>query len=264
MSTSSPNRRRGQRLDPPYTPLKELGVGPIVICLPTYNEADNIEPMLHALTRTLDGCGQVLVIDDGSPDGTADLADAFADEHGGVQVLRRTRKEGLGPAYVAGFRQALDMGADRIVQMDCDFSHNPADVPRLAAASEQADVVLGSRWIRGGSVVNWPLRRMALSRGGSLYARRVLDVEIRDLTGGFKCWRRDVLETIGLDRIKTSGYGFQIELTFRALSAGFSVAEVPIRFADRRVGESKMSGHIALEALRGVPSLRWALAKEAA
>ncbi|WP_354700965.1 Undecaprenyl-phosphate mannosyltransferase [Paraconexibacter sp. AEG42_29] len=238
--------------------------GRVIVCLPTYDEAANIEPMLAGLAHALGPDASVLVIDDGSPDGTADLAAGYGARHGGVEVLRRTRKEGLGPAYVAGFRRALATGADLIVQMDCDFSHDPGAVPRLVAATQTGDVAIGSRWVAGGSVVNWPLRRHALSRGGSLYARRVLDIDVRDLTGGFKCWRREVLEAIDLDLVRTSGYGFQIELTFRAVAAGFSVVEVPIRFTDRAAGTSKMSGHIAFEALRAVPSLRRSVLREAA
>jgi dolichol-phosphate mannosyltransferase len=261
-TAGSPAARRTGRttaivLDPPDAPL--TGLGHVVVCLPTYNEIDNVEPMLRALDGALDGHGEVLVIDDGSPDGTADAAARLGRELGCVDVLRRTAKDGLGRAYLAGFKRALDHGADLIIQMDCDFSHDPRDVRRLAAASRDCDLALGSRYVAGGAVVNWPRPRIALSRGGSLYARSILGVGVRDLTGGFKCWRRDVLQSLGLDDVRTSGYGFQIELTFRALCAGFRVAEVPITFTERVAGKSKMSGAIALEALRQVPALRRAV-----
>ena len=199
---------------------------------------------------------QVLVIDDGSPDGTGDLADELAAELPWVHVLHRARKEGLGPAYLAGFQRALELGADLVFEMDCDFSHDPADVPRLAAATRNADLVLGSRYARGGGIRNWGLVRRFISRGGSLYAQLLLQLRIRDLTGGFKCYRRKVLETIDLDAISSLGYAFQIETTYRALRAGFRVVEVPITFADREVGGSKMSKSIVLEAIWKVPLLR--------
>jgi dolichol-phosphate mannosyltransferase len=230
-----------------------------VVCLPTYNERDNVEPLVRALGEVLDTArDRVLVIDDGSPDGTGELADRLAAELPWVGVLHRTAKEGIGRAYLAGFAQALATDADLVLEMDCDFSHDPADVPRLIAACENgADLVLGSRWVDGGGTENWGLVRRFVSRGGSLYARLVLGVGIRDLTGGFKCFRRQVLETIDLDAIAARGYGFQIEGTYRALRAGFRVVEIPITFVDRRVGESKMSGAIVLEAMRQVPVLRW-------
>ena len=230
-----------------------------VVCVPTYNERDNVEPLVRALGEVLDTArDRVLVIDDGSPDGTGELADRLAAELPWVGVLHRTAKEGIGRAYLAGFAQALATDADLVLEMDCDFSHDPADVPRLIAACENgADLVLGSRWVDGGGTQNWGLVRRFVSRGGSLYARLVLGVGIRDLTGGFKCFRRRVLETINLDAIAARGYGFQIEGTYRALRAGFRVVEIPITFADRRVGESKMSGAIVLEAMHQVPVLRW-------
>jgi dolichol-phosphate mannosyltransferase len=227
-----------------------------VICLPTYNERENIEPMVAAL-RGLDLEDlHVLVIDDNSPDGTGAIADRLAagDDH--VHVLHRERKEGLGPAYLAGFRRALELGADFVFELDCDFSHDPADVPRLAAATERADLVLGSRYVQGGGTRNWGFVRRFVSRGGSLYAQVLLQVGLRDLTGGFKCYRRKVLETIDLDGISSLGYAFQIETTYRALRAGFRVVEVPITFADREVGGSKMSEWIVLEAIWRVPVLR--------
>jgi dolichol-phosphate mannosyltransferase len=230
-----------------------------VVCVPTYNERENLEPLVRALGEVLDTAqDRVLVIDDGSPDGTGELADGLAQELPWVSVLHRTAKEGIGRAYLAGFARALASGAELVLEMDCDFSHDPRDVPRLLAATEDgADVVLGSRWVDGGGTENWGLVRRLVSRGGSLYARLVLGVSIRDLTGGFKCFRRQVLETIDLDAIAARGYGFQIEGTYRALRAGFRVVELPITFVDRRVGESKMSGAIVLEAMRQVPALRW-------
>jgi dolichol-phosphate mannosyltransferase len=227
-----------------------------LICLPTYNERENLEPMLRALGGLgLEGL-EVLVIDDSSPDGTGEIADRLVAELDWVHVLHRERKEGLGPAYLAGFRRALELGADLVFEMDCDFSHDPADVPRLVEAAERADLVLGSRYVAGGGTRNWGLVRRFISRGGSLYAQVLLQLGIRDLTGGFKCYRRRVLETIDLDAIDSRGYAFQIETTYRAIRAGFSVVEVPITFADREVGGSKMSKAIVLEAIWKVPILR--------
>jgi len=225
------------------------------VCLPTYNERDNLEPMVHALGEH--GV-RVLVIDDNSPDGTGELADRLAGELGYVDVLHRTRKEGLGPAYVAGFRRALADGAERIFELDCDFSHDPNDVPRLLAATDDADLALGSRYVDGGAIRDWGLVRRAISSAGSFYARVLLSSGIRDLTGGFKCYRREVLETIDLDAVHSRGYAFQIETTYRALRAGFRVVEVPITFVDREVGGSKMSRAIVLEAIWKVPALRLA------
>jgi dolichol-phosphate mannosyltransferase len=199
---------------------------------------------------------EVLVIDDASPDGTGEIADRLAAELPWVHVLHRERKEGLGPAYLAGFRRTLELGADLVLEMDCDFSHDPADVPRLVQAAEDADLVLGSRYVRGGGTRNWGLVRRFISRGGSLYAQVLLQLGIRDLTGGFKCYRRAVLETIDLGAISSLGYAFQIETTYRALRAGFRVVEVPITFTDREVGGSKMSKAIVLEAIWKVPILR--------
>jgi dolichol-phosphate mannosyltransferase len=224
-----------------------------VACLPTYNERENLEPMVRAL-RAL-GL-EVLVIDDSSPDGTGKLADRLAAELDGVEVLHRERKEGLGPAYLAGFRRVLAGDAGLIVQIDCDFSHDPADVPRLVEAARQADLVLGSRYVPGGRVENWGLARRLVSAGGSLYARVLLGVGIRDLTGGFKCFRREALEAIDLGAVSSRGYAFQIEMTYRALRAGFRVVEVPITFVDRERGGSKMSRGIVLEAIWKVPVLR--------
>jgi dolichol-phosphate mannosyltransferase len=226
------------------------------ICLPTYNEHENLEPMLRALEPVLPADARVLVIDDNSPDGTGELADRLAATLPFVDVLHRPVKEGLGPAYVAGFRRALAEGAELVLEMDCDFSHDPADVPRLLAAAEGADVVLGSRYVPGGGVENWGAMRRFVSAGGSLYARLLLGVGIRDLTGGFKCYRRAVLEAMDLDAVTSVGYAFQIETTYRALRAGFRVVEVPITFADREAGSSKMSKSIFLEAVWKVPLLR--------
>ena len=227
----------------------------VTICLPTYNEAENLERM----TRALEPVGaRVLVIDDSSPDGTGDIAERLAGELDWVGVLHRERKEGLGPAYLAGFRRALAEGAELVVEMDCDFSHDPADVPRLLSAAEDgADLVLGSRYVEGGSVSDdWGIVRRAVSAGGSLYARLLLGVPVRDLTGGFKCFRRAVLEAIDLGEVHAKGYAFQIELTYRARRKGFRVVEVPIRFVDRTHGGSKMSRAIVLEAIWKVPLLR--------
>ncbi len=226
-----------------------------VVCLPTYNERENLEAMLRALG---DKGVDVLVIDDNSPDGTGELADRLARELDYVDVLHRERKEGLGPAYLAGFRRALGDGAELILEMDCDFSHDPNDVPRLVAAVDEADVALGSRYVEGGAVRNWGVLRRFVSAGGSWYARVLLGVRIRDLTGGFKCYRREVLERIDLDAIHSKGYAFQIETTFRALRAGFRVGEIPITFVDREAGGSKMSRAIVAEAIWKVPLLRLA------
>ena len=226
-----------------------------LVCLPTYNERENLERMVRALA---DQDVSVLVIDDRSPDGTGELADRLAAELDGVQVLHRERKEGLGPAYVAGFRHALaDPAVELVLEMDADFSHDPLDVPRLIGAARHASVVLGSRYVEGGSVASWGRLRRVVSAGGSLYARVLLGVRVRDLTGGFKCYRREVLEAIDLGAITSRGYAFQIETTYRALRAGFRVVEVPIRFVDREHGGSKMSKAIVLEAIWKVPALRF-------
>ncbi|HEY7536836.1 MAG TPA: polyprenol monophosphomannose synthase [Gaiellaceae bacterium] len=227
------------------------------VCLPTYNERENLEPMVRALGEVLRDGDRVLVIDDASPDGTGGIADRLAEELSFVGVLHRDRKEGLGPAYLAGFRRALDDGAELVLEMDCDFSHDPRDVPRLIAAAEgEADLVLGSRYVPGGSIPNWGLGRRAISRGGNLYAQAFLQSRIRDLTGGFKCFRRRVLETVDLAAIDSKGYAFQIETTYRVVRAGFRVVEVPIAFTDREQGHSKMSRAIVVEAVWKVPLLR--------
>jgi dolichol-phosphate mannosyltransferase len=229
-----------------------------LICLPTYNERENLEPMLEALAPILEDGDRVLVIDDGSPDGTGELADRLAAERSWLQVLHRPGKQGLGPAYLAGFRRGLADGAQLLFEMDCDRSHDPADIPRLRTAAERADLVIGSRYVEGGAIRNWGFIRRLVSAGGSLYARLVLGVAVRDLTGGFKCYRRAVLESIDLDAVRSRGYAFQIETTYRALRAGFQVVEIPITFVDREVGGSKMSRAIVLEAIWKVPALRLA------
>ena len=228
------------------------------VCLPTYDERENLEPMVRALGEVLGPDDRVLVVDDNSPDGTGRIADRLASELEWVDVLHRPKKEGLGRAYLDGFRRALAEGAVLILEMDCDFSHDPKDVPRLIAAAEDADLVLGSRYVSGGGTANWGLVRRAISRLGSLYAQVLLGLGVRDLTGGFKCYRRAVLERIDLDAIASRGYAFQIETTYRALRAGFRVVEIPIRFTDREVGGSKMSRAIVLEAVWKVPALRLA------
>jgi dolichol-phosphate mannosyltransferase len=226
------------------------------VCLPTYNERENVERMVRALVA--EGV-HVLVIDDNSPDGTGAVADAVAAELEQVGVLHRERKEGLGPAYLAGFRRALADGAELVLEMDCDFSHDPKDVRRLIAAAEDgADLVLGSRYVPGGRIPNWGALRRFVSRGGCVYAQLWLQTRVRDLTGGFKCYRRKVLETIDLDAIESKGYAFQIEGTYRTMRKGFRVVEVPIMFVDREEGGSKMSNAIVLEAIWKVPALRFA------
>ncbi|MHB1537911.1 MAG: polyprenol monophosphomannose synthase [Solirubrobacteraceae bacterium] len=237
------------------------------LVLPTYNEAENIEAMLgaagDALARACPDGHTILVVDDGSPDGTGKIADRIATERDTVRVLHRTKKEGIGPAYLAGFRHALQEGAGWAMEMDCDFSHDPADLPRLLAATAEssaeggADLALGSRYVPGGGVTDWGLLRRFISYGGSTYARIVLGLDIRDLTGGFKCFRREVLEAIDLDSIRAQGYAFQVELTYRAIQTGFEVVEVPIVFRDREIGTSKMSTKITLEAAVLVPQLRF-------
>jgi dolichol-phosphate mannosyltransferase len=229
------------------------------LVLPTYNEAENIEPIVAAALPQLAATGldhRILVVDDGSPDGTGRIADRLAAENPAVEVLHRTSKEGIGPAYLAGFARALAGGADLVMEMDSDFSHDPADIPRLVAAAARADLVLGSRYVPGGGVTDWGLLRRFVSRGGSLYARLLLGIPVNDLTGGFKCFRRVVLERLDLSGVDADGYGFQIEMTYRAIKAGFTVEEVPILFRDRRVGSSKMSARIAIEAFWKVPLLR--------
>lgn len=231
----------------------------LAVCLPTYNEAENVERMIRALGRVfaehgIDG--RVLVIDDSSPDGTGEIADRLASELGFVDVLHRPGKTGLGAAYRAGFAHALAARADLILQMDCDFSHDPSDVPRLLAAAGGADVAIGSRYVPGGGTRNWGLLRRVVSRAGSTYARLLLGLPTRDLTGGFKCYRREALARVGVEHVLARGYAFQIEVTYRAVRAGLSVVEVPIVFTERDAGASKMGVRIAVEALWRVPALR--------
>jgi dolichol-phosphate mannosyltransferase len=228
------------------------------VCIPTYNERENLERMVRALGEVLDTeRDRVLVVDDSSPDGTGEIADDLAAELPWVAVLHRERKEGIGRAYLDAFRHVLRSESEYVLEMDCDFSHHPADVPRLIAACDDgADLALGSRYVAGGGTRNWSLLRRVISRGGSLYAQAFLSVGVRDLTGGFKCFRRTVLETIDLDAVAANGYAFQIELTYRALKKGFRVVELPITFVDREVGGSKMSRAIVAEAVWKVPALR--------
>ncbi len=228
----------------------------VCVCLPTYNEHENLEPMLRALGNVLGPDDRVLVIDDGSPDGTGEIADRLKTELGFVDVLHRERKEGLGRAYIAGFAWALEHGAELVLEMDCDFSHDPADVPRLIEAASDTDLVLGSRYVPGGGTRNWSRARRLISTGGSFYARTLLHVPIRDLTGGFKCYRRAVIEAIEPATISARGYAFQIETTYRALRAGFGVREIPIVFCEREAGGSKMGKRIVLEAFWKVPLMK--------
>lgn len=229
------------------------------LVLPTYNEAENIAAIVDASLAALAPTGEhrILVVDDNSPDGTGGIADGLAADRDAVEVLHRPGKQGLGRAYIAGFQHALARGAERVMEMDCDFSHDPRDLPRLVhEARHGADLVLGSRYIPGGGVQNWGAGRRIVSRGGCLYAQAILRVPVRDLTGGFKCFDRRVIEAIGIEQMHADGYGFQIELTYRALKAGFHVREVPIVFHERRAGESKMSARIAVEAVWKVPALK--------
>jgi dolichol-phosphate mannosyltransferase len=227
------------------------------VCLPTYNERENLPRMIEALRPVLRDGDRVLVIDDNSPDGTGEVADALAAAHPFVAVLHRPHKEGLGRAYIAGFERALAEGAELVLEMDCDFSHDPADVPRLIETAENgADLVLGSRYVPGGGTRNWGLARRLISRGGSVYTGLFLHMGVKDPTGGFKCFRRQVLEQLDLDSVTPRGYAFQIELTYRAKQAGFKVVEIPITFVDRVVGQSKMSRSVVLEAIWRVPLLR--------
>jgi dolichol-phosphate mannosyltransferase len=232
---------------------------PVWVILPTYNERANLEPLIAAVREALEQCAPnhtILIVDDGSPDGTGELAGRLAASDPHVSVLHRAEKRGLGRAYLAGFRRALDQGAALVIEMDADFSHDPSYLPQMIDAARDADLVLGSRYVDGGGVRNWgPIRRL-VSRGGCWYASRVLSVDVRDLTGGFKCFRREVLESLELESVRSQGYAFQVELTYRALMAGFRVTEIPIVFSERRGGESKMSRRILLEAIWMVPRLR--------
>jgi dolichol-phosphate mannosyltransferase len=226
------------------------------LVIPTYNEAANVEAIVTAALDQLPSARRLLVVDDASPDGTGRIADRLAEGREDVAVLHRSAKKGLGPAYVAGFREALAGGAELIAHMDADFSHDPADLPRLLEAAADADLVLGSRYVEGGGVTDWGPGRRAISRWGSVYARVALGVGIRDLTGGFKVFRRRALEAIDFQSLASLGYAFQVETTFRTIRAGFRVVEVPITFRDRRVGQSKMTGSVMLEAAWRVPAMR--------
>jgi dolichol-phosphate mannosyltransferase len=230
--------------------------GPAWLVLPTYDEAPNIEAIVEAILAKMPASSRVLIVDDNSPDGTGEIAERLAAGNEQIEVLRRPRKEGLGPAYVAGFRRALESGAGLVLEMDADFSHDPAYLPRLLEAAEHADLVIGSRYVPGGGVSDWSRLRQAISRGGSAYARLALGVEVRDLTGGFKCFRSEVLAAIDLEGVGSRGYAFQIELTYRAIELGFRVVEVPIVFRDRAAGSSKMGGKIVAEAAIRVPLMR--------
>ncbi len=231
--------------------------GPVWLVLPTYEEATNIESLVEEARRKLPADAQVLIVDDNSRDGTGEIATRLSEDHAAVHFLHRPTKEGLGPAYIAGFRRALAGGAGLVVEMDSDFSHEPAYLPRLLEAAERADIVIGSRYVPGGGVSDWGPVRRAISRGGSAYAQFVLGLQVRDLTGGFKCFRREVLEALDLDAVRSRGYAFQVEMTYRAIELGFDVVEVPIVFRDRQAGSSKMSRSIVLEAIWRVPRLRF-------
>jgi dolichol-phosphate mannosyltransferase len=226
------------------------------LVIPTYNEAANVEAIVAAALEQLPPTRRLLVVDDSSPDGTGRIADRLAQGREDVAVLHRSAKRGLGPAYVAGFRKALAGGAELIAHMDADFSHDPADLPRLLEAATDADLVLGSRYVEGGQVADWGPGRRAISRWGSAYARAALGVGIRDLTSGFKVFRRRALEAIDFQSLASLGYAFQVETTFRTIRSGFRVVEVPITFRDRRVGQSKMTGSVMLEAAWRVPAMR--------
>lgn len=230
--------------------------GPTWVVLPTYNEAETIGDLVPAIRAFAPEPRRILVVDDDSPDGTGEIADGLASSHEDVEVLHRPVKSGIGPAYVAGFHLALAGGAARVVQMDADFSHDPAHLPRLLAALDDADLAVGSRYVDGGRIEDWGAGRRAISLVGSYYARAALGVGVRDLTGGFKAWRRETLAGISIDEVDSVGYAFQVETTYRAIRSGFRVVEVPIAFRDRRVGASKMSRSIVFEAVWRVPAMR--------
>jgi dolichol-phosphate mannosyltransferase len=231
--------------------------GPPWVVLPTYNEAENVEPVVRGVLAAVPAA-RVLVVDDGSPDGTGRIAQRLAAELDAVEVLHRPAKAGLGQAYVAGFAHALAAGASHVIEMDADLSHDPADLPRLLEhAQAGADLVIGSRYVPGGGIANWDALRRAVSHGGCSYARRVLGVGVRDLTGGFKCFTAGALDAIDYASVRSQGYAFQVELTYRALRRGLRVVEVPIVFRERERGDSKMSARIALEAAVLVPRLRF-------
>ncbi|MEV5445140.1 polyprenol monophosphomannose synthase [Streptomyces sp. NPDC052644] len=227
---------------------RDGGSETVLVIIPTYNEADNIASIVSRV-RTSVPTAHILVADDNSPDGTGKIADELADSDDHVHVLHRAGKEGLGAAYLAGFAWGIERGYDVLVEMDADGSHQPEELPRLLAALDGADLVLGSRWVPGGSVVNWPKSRELLSRGGSLYSRTLLGVPIKDVTGGYRAFRRRTLEGLGMDQVASQGYCFQVDLAWRTVKAGFKVVEVPITFVERERGDSKMSRAIVVEAL---------------
>lgn len=231
-----------------------------LVILPTYNEKENLPRLLKAIHTHVPHV-HILVVDDNSPDGTGDLADQAAAQDTRIHVLHRSGKLGLGTAYIEGFRYGLAHGFDIVQQMDCDFSHDPKDLPRMFEAIRDADVVLGSRNVQGGGTKNWPVHRKIISRGGSLYARNILGISVRDVTGGFKCWRREVLENIPFENIESEGYSFQIEMTWRAIQQGYRVKEIPIIFVDRELGQSKMHPKIVVEAMGMCWKLRLGLVK---
>ena len=243
----------------PAAPMRAAARRNTWLVVPTYNEAENLEPFVReVLPQLASAAGEhrVLIVDDSSPDGTGEIADRLAAELDAVEVLHRAEKDGLGRAYAAGFERALAEGAELVMQMDVDFSHDPKHIPALIAAADEADLVIGSRYVAGGGVTDWGLARRLLSRGGSWYARTVLRVPVKDLTGGFKCFRRELLEDLAPGSFHTAGFGFQVETTYRAVRAGARVHEVPIRFRDRQAGTSKMSSRIVVEALWRVLALR--------
>jgi dolichol-phosphate mannosyltransferase len=227
-----------------------------LIVIPTYNEIDNLQPLAQAVLANTPASVEVLVVDDGSPDGTGQLADAIAKDHPRLHVLHRARKMGLGTAYVNGFKWGLGQGFDALIEMDADFSHNPKYLPRMLELLQSNDVVIGSRYVSGGGTVNWGLGRKVLSRGGSMYSRFILGASIRDFTGGFNGWRRPVVEAVNMDTLRSDGYSFQIELKYRAHLRGFKIVEFPIIFEDRKVGKSKMHRRIVIEALGRVWGFR--------
>lgn len=241
-------------------------IDPVLVIIPTYNERENLPTVLSRLHRALP-TAHVLVVDDGSPDGTGQLADQLAADDERIQVLHRTEKAGLGAAYIAGFRWGLARQYATLVEMDADGSHAPEDLPRILDALRGKDLVIGSRYVPGGKVVNWPKRREILSRGGNLYSKLALGVKVNDITAGYRAYRRTVLEKLDLDEIASHGYCFQIDLAWRTVRAGFSVAEVPITFTEREIGESKMSGSIVREAVLKVgrwgARRRWEQVREA-
>ena len=232
---------------------------PFTVVLPTYNERENLERFVERVEEVFAAHelnGRIIVVDDNSPDGTGQIADTLAGRYPNLSVVHRQNKQGIGPAYLAGFRQALSTDAQLIFEMDCDFSHDPANIPAFLKAAQDADLVLGSRYVPGGRVENWGLVRRLISRWGGLYARLVLGVPVNDLTGGNKCFRRQVLESLDLESVSSQGYGFQIEMTYRTIKKGFRVKEIPITFSDRQQGQSKMSKKIVFEAVLMVWKLR--------